>query len=136
MLYVMIRPQHAEQFSRGLCRLLRPSHLRKAEDVTDLYCEVIQYPSGEWSALVLPETETVPIHLEADGSEMAELLAVFVRDQALTEQEAAGIGQAVIGMRGREVRIADFIPPSWSQAVLTEEQAREMGWFPEERTQP
>lgn len=132
MIYVMIRPQYAEQFSRGLCRLLRPSHLRNPSDITDLYCEVITHPNGEWCSLVLPETETVPIHLEADGSEMADLLAVFVQDGALTEQEAAGIGQAVIAMCGQQVRIADFIPPSWSQAVLTQEQAAAAGWFPEQ----
>jgi len=126
----MIARQHAVPFSRGLARLMRPSHLRDNYG-TDLYCSVIDHPSNGWSALVLPETETVPIHLEANGSELSELLSVFVQDEALTQQEADGITAAIAMVRGQQVRIADFIPPSWSQAVMTEEQAQAMGWFPE-----
>jgi hypothetical protein len=131
MIYVMISPEQAAEFSRGLDRLMRPSHLRNARDVTDFYCEVVDHPSNGWSALVLPETETVPIHLEADGSELLEVLQIFVESGSLTEQEVGGITQAVMAYRGQPVRIADFIPPSWSQAVMTEEQARSAGWFPE-----
>lgn len=129
MIYVMIRPGQAAEFSRGLARLMRPSHLRDASYVTDYYCPIIVHPSNGWAALVLPETETVPIHLEADGHELADVLSVFVADAALTTEEAAGIGQAVFAMRGQEVRIADFVPASWSQAVLTQAQAQADGWF-------
>ena len=130
MIYVMISPGQGRDFSRGLARLMRPSHLRNARDVTDFYCEVIDHPSNGWSALVLPETETVPIHLEADGSELLEVLQIFVERGSLTQQEAQGITGAIMAYRGQPVRIADFVPPSWSQAVMTETQARAAGWFP------
>jgi len=130
MIYVMISPGQGRDFSRGLARLMRPSHLRNQRDVTDFYCEVIDHPSNGWSALVLPETETVPIHLEADGSELLEVLQIFVTKGSLTQQEAEGITGAVMMLRGQPVRIRDFIPPGWSQAVMTEEQARAAGWFP------
>lgn len=130
MIYVMIRPGQAAEFSRGLARLMRPSHLRDASYVTDFYCPILEHPSNGWAALVLPEVETVPIHLEADGSELASILSVFVVDGSITEVEAQGIGQAVIAMRGQQVRIADFVPQSWAQAVLTQEQAEAAGWFP------
>jgi hypothetical protein len=42
MPYVTVAPQHAEQLSRSIMRLLRPSHLR-GEDWTDLYCSVLTH---------------------------------------------------------------------------------------------
>lgn len=129
MIYVMISPTEAEPFSRGLARLMRPSHLRDESYVTDLYCQIIEHPSNGWAALVLPETETVPIHLESDGAELRSVLDIFVTRGSLTAQEADGITAAVQAYHGREVRIADFVPPSWSQAVMTQEQAEAAGWF-------
>jgi hypothetical protein len=130
MIYVLASPQHAEQLSRSLMRLLRPSHLR-GDDWTDLYCGVVRHPTNGQAALELPESEQVPIHLEADGAELTALLATFVADEALTQAEADGIAAAVQANAGQRVRIADFIPPSWSEWVLTREQMDAAGWFPE-----
>jgi hypothetical protein len=130
MIYVLTSPNHAEQLSRSLMRLLRPSHLR-GDDWTDLYCGVVRHPTNGQAALELPESEQVPIHLEADGAELADLLATFVADEALTKAEADGIAAAVQANAGQRVRIADFIPPSWSEWVLTREQMDAAGWFPE-----
>lgn len=130
MIYVLTAPEHAEQLSRSLMRLLRPSHLR-GENWTDLYCRVVRHPTNGQAALELPESEQVPIHLKADGAELAALLATFVADEALTQAEADGIAAAVQANAGQLVRIADFIPPSWSQWVLTREQMEAAGWFPE-----
>jgi hypothetical protein len=69
MPYVTVAPQHAEQLSRSIMRLLRPSHLR-GEDWTDLYCSVVTHPTSGEAALALPDQETVPIHVEADGTEL------------------------------------------------------------------
>jgi len=129
MIYVLAAPEHAEQLSRSLMRLLRPSHLR-GDDWTDLYCGVVLHPTNGQAALELPESEQVPIHLEADGAELTALLATFVADEALTQAEADGITAAVQANAGQKVRIADFIPPSWSQWVLTREQMEAAGWFP------
>jgi len=128
MPYIQVSPQHAEQLSRSIMRLLRPAHLR-GEGWTDLYCGVLTHPTTAEAALSLPDEETVPIHVEADGAELASLLSVFVADGALTQQEAIGIASAVQANAGKKVRIADFIPPSWAQNVLTSEQAAEAGWF-------
>lgn len=133
---VPINPLLAVPFSRSLMRLLRPSHLRDANYMTDMYCAVIEHPAADgttatWPLLDLPETQTVPIHIEASGEELIELLAVFVNDGALTQQEADGISGAVQAVAGQEVRIADFIPPSWVPYVLTREQAAQAGYFPD-----
>jgi len=130
MPYVLTAPQHAEQLSRSIMRLLRPSHLRE-ENWTDLYCEVLVHPASGQTALALPDQQTVPIHVEADGAELAALLAVFVADEALTQQEADGIVAAVQAHAGQRVRVADFIPPSWAEWTLTHEQMVDGGWFPE-----
>jgi hypothetical protein len=130
MPYVLTAPQHAEQLSRSIMRLLRPSHLRE-ENWTDLYCSVLTHPTSGQTALALPDEETVPIHVESDGAELAALLAVFVADGALTQPEADGIVAAVQAHAGQKVRVADFIPPSWAAWTLTHEQMVDGGWFPE-----
>ncbi len=129
MPYVTVAPQHAEQLSRSIMRVLRPSHLR-GDNWTDLYCSVLTHPTNGQAALALPDEETVPIHIEADGQELAALLGVFVDDGALTQQEAAGIAAAVQAHAGQKVRVADFIPPSWAGNVYTRQQMDDAGWFP------
>jgi len=130
MPYVLAAPQHAEQLSRSIMRLLRPAHLR-GEGWTDLYCAVLTHPTSGQKALALPDEETVPIHVEADGAELTALLAVFVADGALTQPESDGIVAAVQANAGRTVRVADFIPASWAEWTLTREQMVAGGWFPE-----
>lgn len=129
MPHVLVAPQHAEPLSRSIMRLLRPSHIR-GDDWTDLYCGVLRHPTNGQAVLALPDEEQVPVHVDADGAELAALLAVFVADGALSQAEATGIGAAVQANAGRRVRIADFIPPSWVANVLTQEQMQAAGWFP------
>lgn len=129
MIYVVVAPQHAEQLSRSLMRLLRPSWLRE-DGWTDLYCAVLRHPSNGQAALALPETEQVPIHIEATGEELSAILYAFVAGEVLTEDDVAGVAAAVRAHAGQTVRVVDFIPPSWSQWVLTQEQAEAGGWFP------
>jgi hypothetical protein len=128
MPYVLIAEQHAEQLSRALMRLLRPSHLR-TDERTDLYCEVLTHPQTGAKAIALPDHETVPIHVQADGQELAALLQTFVIDGAITTQEAAGIAAAVASQAGGVVRLADFVPPSWQANVRTSSQMTDDGWF-------
>jgi len=128
MPYVLVAPQHAEQLSRSIMRLLRPAHLR-GEGWTDLYCGVLSHPTNGQTAIDLPDEEKVPIHAESDGAELAALMAVFVADGALSQVEADGIVSAVQANAGKLVRIADFIPPSWSPYVLTHQQMVDGGWL-------
>ena len=129
MLYVRVAPAHAHQLSRSLMRLLRPTHLRE-DNWTDFYCGVITHPETGQTVLALPETDVVPIHMEVNGEELATLLSTFVMDIAITQAEADGIVLAVRANAGKQVRVADFIPPSWSPHVLTQEQVVADGWLP------
>jgi len=129
MPYVLISPEQAEPFSRALCRLMRPTHLRSERDVTDLYCPVHYHESNGWAALELPDVETVPIHIEATGEELAAVLQIFVNDAALTAEEANNITLAVSSVAGQEIRIADFIPSGWAPYILTHDQMIEGGWL-------
>ena len=128
MPYVVVKAEHAEHLNRSIMRLLRPSHLRDGY-ATDLYCPMVTHSQLGYVALALPDLETVPIHIESDGAELTTMMNVFVQDQAITEQEAQGIIAAVQSMAGNEVRIADFIPPSWTANVFTKEQMQQQGWF-------
>lgn len=126
MIYVIAT--HATELSRSIMRLLRPAHMRE-DNWTDLYCRTVTHPTTGQEALALPEQEQVPIHLQATGQELSAMLYRYVADGALTEEERAGIVAAVHAHAGQKVRIADFVPPSWSQHVLTEQQADAAGWF-------
>lgn len=127
---IPIDPQLIEPFNRVIMRLLRPSHLRDERYVTDYYCPVIRHSDGvQWPLLALPDTETVPIHVEADGEELEQLLNVFVANNGITKEESDGIKQAVAAMVGNEVRLADMVPQSWQPYILTVEQAIAAGYI-------
>ena len=111
-------------------RLLRPEHLRGGY-TTDLYCPMVTHPDTGYMALQLPDTETVPIHIEAKGEELADMLQIFVDDAAMTQEEMDGITGALMGLGGEQVAVVDFIPASWSAYVLTKEQMDADGWFPD-----
>jgi hypothetical protein len=128
---IPIDPQLVAHFNRSIMRLLRPAHLRDENYVTDFYCNVIYHPTGltQWPLLDLPETETVPIHVEADGVELANMLEAFVTGNGLTREEADGLMGMIPHLRGRQVRMADMIPESWRQYILTHDEARVAGYF-------
>ena len=131
---IPIDPKLIEPFNQAIMRLLRPSHLRDERYITDKYCGAIHHPLGDdtaWPLLDLPDEETVPIHVEATGEEMQALLGVFVRAGGLTQEEADGITAAIGQVRGRKVRVADFIPPSWQPYIMSKEQATAAGYFSE-----
>tara|TARA_Y100000385_G_scaffold174398_1_gene180399 strand:- start:58 stop:462 length:405 start_codon:yes stop_codon:yes gene_type:complete len=130
MAYVLVNPAHAENLNRSIMRLIRPEHLRSGY-VTDLYCTMHTHPETGYMALDLPDTQTVPIHIESSGDELVAMLQVFVDDEALTQEEMGGIVTALTGLGGQQVRILDFIPASWQDFVLTKEQMDADGWFPE-----
>lgn len=131
---IPIDPNLAVSFSRGLTRLLRPEHLRDEHYITDLFCGIIEHPQADgsfatWPLLDLPEWSEVPIHLEADGAEIAELLDIFVANNALTEAEASGIKSGIIAAAGTTVSVASFVPTSWTPYIMTAEQATAAGYF-------
>jgi len=131
MIYVLISPENIVEFNRSIQRLSRPSHLRDAHYITDFYAPILTHADGR-TCLVLLEMETIPIHIESDGAELLQMLSVFVQDGSITQQEADGIVAALGQNIGQQVRLADFIPPSWQGNVMTQDEAEADGWFPSE----
>lgn len=129
MPFVIVKPEHAEHLNRSIMRLLRPAHLRDGY-TTDVYCRTVTHPQLGYVALELPDVETVPVHIEADGQELSALMQVFVNDQAISQAEADAVVGAIQMTAGQEVRVADFIPPSWTANVLSRSQMEATGWFP------
>jgi hypothetical protein len=128
---IPIDPQLVTHFNRSIMRLLRPAHLRDESYVTDFYCNVIHHPTDatQWPLLDLPDTETVPVHVEADGAELANMLNAFVTGNGLTREEADGLMGMIPHLRGQQVRMADMIPESWRQYIKTREEAAALGYF-------
>jgi len=128
MPYVLVAPQHAENLSRSLMRLLMPNHLRQ-ESWTDLYAQVLYHPTNGQAAINLPDDEYVPIHLQVNGYELQSLLNIFIIDGAITQEEANNIISQIQINAGKKVKIIDFIPDSWKQWVYNYTQMKDMGWF-------
>ena len=131
MPYLLANPAVAEELNRSIMRMLRPAHLRNGY-TTDLYCSMMTHPQTGYMALVLPEQETVPVHIEADGAELNAVMSIFVNDGAVTQEEADGLAAALASLGGNTIDILDFIPSSWAPFVLTKEQMEADGWFAEE----
>jgi len=130
MILILIDPQLVVPFNRAIMRLLYPSHLRDASYITDVYCDVIYHPDGvQWPLLVLPDTETVPIHIQASGFELSQLLDIFVLNNGITQQEADEIKSGVLGLVGQQVNLSNLIPASWQPYVFTFEQAIQAGYI-------
>lgn len=129
MPYVIIKKELIDDLNTGIQRLLRPSHLRDEKYITNFYCSKVEHPVTGETALNLPETETVPIHIQADGAELQNILEVFVSDVAISKAEADAIIGAVQVNAGNSVRVADFIPLSWSMNVKTKQELENDGWF-------
>ena len=135
MIYVPIRSSQVANLSQALYQLMRPPHLRNARDVSLYYCAWYEYQGAtpsQWEAfsvLELPESETVPIHLEADDQLLVDTLAVFVADGSMTQQELDGIVGAIQAYAGQQVAISGFIPPSWQPYQMTRAQAEAAGFI-------
>lgn len=131
MIYVLIATKAAENLSKAIYQLMRPPHLRDNNDVSAYYCDWIVSLDPNWSVLVLPENDIIPIHVEADGVLLNEILDVFVNDQALTQQEANDIIQKITSSAGSSINISNLIPLSWQPYVMTYEQAKQAGYINE-----
>lgn len=126
--YVEVKAEHCEMLNRAICRMLRPEHLRD-NYVTDLYAAMFTHPVDGRMVLALPETQYVPVHIEASGDELKQVLDIFAKDGAITQAEAKAISDSVPMIAGTQVRVLDLIPPSWIDKVHTHEEMIEDGWF-------
>lgn len=132
MLYLLVDPANADDLNRGIMRCLRPSHLRDENYVTDVFAKKVSHPETGYTALELDPVQTIPIHIEADGVELLEVINFFVSDGSVTQEEADNIAIAVNAMAGQEISVLGFVPPGWLQYVYTREQMEAEGWFPSE----
>jgi hypothetical protein len=122
-IYVPVDPRLIEGLTMGLGELATPGRGLP-------YAPIIEHPSGQaWPVLQLRGEDVVPISLAANSEPLAQVLEAFVQGGGLTAAERDGIVGAVGAMAGQVVRIADMIPPSWHQYVLTREGAAALGYF-------
>lgn len=136
MIYIPIRSDKAADLSRAIYQLTRPPEVRDPKDVSCFYCAWIQHPTRpEVAVMVVPETETIPVHSVADGELLQTTLAAFVPNE-ITAEEANGLAAAIVANAGREIPVAAFVPPSWAPYVMDYETALADGWIPQPPTRP
>ena len=112
----------AEPLSRALYGVVNPN-----ED--GLYAKVYDHEDeNKYSVLKFQTTDTIPISLSADPTPLQDALAVTVTDGALTQEEVDNIVNAVTYYAGQEINLTDFIPASWKDKVITEEEAISQGY--------
>ena len=117
------------QLSQGIMQLSRPLEVRNPADVSAFYCDWIQHPTRpEVACMIVPENETIPVHVQADGDLLAETLAPFSGAE-LSAEEIAGLIGAVQAYAGQRISVAALVQStSWGQWVMTHEQALAGGW--------
>lgn len=136
MIYIPIRSDAAANLSRAIYQLTRPPAVRNPADVSCYYCEWIQHPTrAEVALVVFPESEEIPVHVQADGALLESTLAPFVGVE-LTQQEADAINGAVQALAGHKVDVADLIPASWQPYVMDYATALATGWIPQPQSLP
>lgn len=132
MLYVPIRSDAAPYLSAAIYQLTRPPHLRNQNDVSAFYCGWFVHPTRpEVATLEVPDSDYIPVHVEADADTLRQMLSVFVPTGEITQAEVDGITKAVTQYAGQQVAVAGFIPASWQAYVMTKEQAVATGWLAE-----
>lgn len=121
--FIPVDPRLIEGLSRALYGLIVPGK-------SGLYAGIIYHPAGQgWPLLQLRSSDVIPISLAADPAPLVEILSAFVAGGGITEAELEGIVAGVQAAAGAEIRVSDFVPPSWAPYILTREQAIAAGYF-------
>lgn len=137
MIYIPIRSDAAANLSRAIYQLSQPPAVRDPNNVSCFYCEWIQHPTRpEVALIVCPESETVPVHVQADGALLEATLAPFAGVE-LTQVEVDGLIAAVTAYAGSRIDVAALVQStSWGQWIMDYETALATGWIPEPQTLP
>lgn len=124
-LYIPVDPQLIEHLSHGLYKLIAP-------DRDGLYAGIIWHPDNAgWPLLQLRSVDVIPVSLAADTQPLIDVLTAFVAGGGITQAELDGIVAGVQAAAGNQITVADFVPQSWQQYILTREQAVAAGYLPE-----
>jgi hypothetical protein len=126
-IYVPVDPRLIDGLTVGLGELATPQRGLP-------YAPIVAHPMADkdarlWPLLQLRSEDVVPISLAANSEPLAQVLQAFVDGGGLTLEEMQGLVGAVAAMAGNTIKIADMIPPSWQQYVMTREAAAALGYF-------
>jgi hypothetical protein len=122
-IYVPVDPRLIEGLTMGLGELATPGRGLP-------YAPIIPHPSGQaWPVLQLRGEDVVPISLAADPQPLVGVLQAFVDGNGLTAEEMQNIVGDVGRKGGQVVRIADMIPDSWKEHIMTRQKAEAAGYF-------
>lgn len=123
--FIYASSQVANSLSQALYGIIYPGQ-------SGYYARVYDPPQDNpdltYSLLEFRQYDTIPIAIAADPAPIQDALAITVTDGALTQQEVDDIVAAVSANAGQSVNLMDFIPPSWSQMVVSHGQALSQGY--------
>ena len=111
--------------SAALWALSRPD---AGEQDTRFYCGWITHPQTGQHALTLAETDTQPIHPNADPA--IDALVSALRP-IVGDTQADALHATLTAAKGTRLSVVNALPPALQAALITQEQANADGWFPE-----
>ena len=110
--------------SAALWALSRPD---AGEQDTRYYCGWITHPETGQHALTLAESDTQPIHPQADASIAALVSALR---PIVGDVQADALHTTLTAARGTRLNVINALPPALQASLITQEQAEAAGWFP------
>lgn len=112
---------YADAVSAALWSLARPN----ADGLTRYAVPTITHPTTGDVALMIPDTYTQRVAPDAD-------VAVFVAGLPIPQDEQDALTSTLEAARGETLTVAEWLPPTLQAAALTEQEARDAGWFEEQ----
>jgi len=96
---------------------------------TQFYCGWITHPTTDQKAIALDRLDTQPIHADAEPAidALTQGLAPF-----LPANELTALQSALMDARGGRINIVDILPTTFTDSLLTRDQAEFAGWFPKD----
>ncbi len=128
MKYIPVDKNQAENLSKALYKLMVPN--APSNYVSCQYCDVIKHDTNDLWLLAMPESDNIPVHLQADPQPLIDCLTPFVAGGQITQAELDGIVEAVQMLKGNTFNPASLVPASWEPYVMNFEQAQIAGYFP------
>lgn len=126
--YIIVLPidtlssaQRAEAITRELYCITAPEHLQEDYQRSRTVFGVVEHPDGIQTALQVSEDYKIYVSSEYDTSGYISLFPDLTEDQAIDLHES---------IAGKEFVLFSEIVPA-SETIMTQEQMKLLGWFPD-----
>lgn len=112
----------AQQISQAMYEL----SVINASGGTQYLYDWIEHPTTGEVVLNLRDDIDLSIHRNADVTKLDDFLSPFI-----TVSELDAVHLQIEAHKGQKLKFVDFIPPSLSNRILTEQDLIDKGWYPD-----